>query len=224
MMLAMKKTADYSLARRRMVAEQLRARGIRDARVLEAMERVPREFFVDEALTSQAYSDHPLNIGQRQTISQPFIVALMSEALQLTGEEKVLEIGTGSGYQTALLLELARQVYSIDRLKSLSQGTRKRLYQLGYDGFQLRIGDGTLGWPEAAPFDAIIVTAAGPELPGPYWEQLVEGGRIVMPIGPADGQQLKCYQKRNGQPIECHLGPCRFVPLIGLNGWQEAVS
>ncbi len=211
----------FRAARRRMVQEQLVDRGICDPRVLTAMERVTREAFVPEGFLSQAYSDHPLNIGERQTISQPYIVALMTEALQLTGTEKVLEVGTGSAYQLAILLELAREVYSIERLRSLSHQARKRLYALGYDGFFLRVGDGTCGWPEEAPFDAILVTASAPELPASYAEQLAEGGRVIIPIGPVEQQELMVYTKREGALVEKSLGACRFVKLIGHYGWAE---
>ena len=212
---------DYALARRRMVEDQLIARGIRDPGVLAAMGKVPREEFVTGGLREQAYSDHPLNIGERQTISQPFIVALMTEFLRLTGAEKVLEIGTGSGYQLAILLELAAEVYSIERIKTMSYQARKTLYKLGYDGFHLRVGDGTLGWPEAAPFDAIIVTAASPEVPKPYVEQLKEGGRLILPLGRAEEQDLMGFVKKDEQLYQQSLGPCRFVKLIGSYGWQE---
>lgn len=211
----------YALARRRMVEEQLVARGIKDERVISAMEKIPREFFVAAGLKDQAYSDHPLNIGERQTISQPYIVALMTEALQLNGSERVLEIGTGSGYQTAILLELSREVYSIERIKTMSYSARKKLYQLAYDHFQLRVGDGTQGWPEAAPFDAIIVTASGPSVPRTYLEQLADGGRLVIPQGAIENQMLMRYRKQGTQIIQEELGPCRFVKLIGEHGWRE---
>lgn len=212
---------DYAPARRRMVQEQLLSRGIKDPRVLGAMEKVPREAFVASGMSGQAYADYPLNIGERQTISQPYIVARMTEALELTGGEKVLEIGTGSGYQTAILLELAKEVYSIERLSSLSHKARRRLYDLGYDGFSLRIGDGTLGWPEAAPFDAIIVTAATPRVPGPYQEQLAKRGRMVIPIGTVEEQELMLYKKVEGRLLSESLGGCRFVRLIGDYAWSN---
>ncbi len=210
---------DYQLARRRMVDEQLAGRGITDPRVLEAMSKVPREHFVVSGLKDQAYVDHPLNIGDRQTISQPYVVALMTEALGLTGGERVLEIGTGSGYQTAILLELCREVYSVERLKQLSYQARKKLFQLGYEHFQLRVGDGTLGWPEAAPFDAIIVTAGSPSLPPAYGEQLKEGGRLVVPEGSVEEQELMLYRRIGDKLEKKQLGYCRFVKLIGKHAW-----
>jgi protein-L-isoaspartate(D-aspartate) O-methyltransferase len=212
---------DYPVARKKMVEEQLTARGIRDPRVLEAMGRVPRHEFVDPGLASQAYLDHPLNIGFKQTISQPYIVALMTESLQLTGGEKVLEIGTGSGYQTAILAELGRHVYSIERIAPLSNGARRTLYRLGYVNFTLRIGDGTAGWPEAGPFDAILVAAAAPAIPPPYLEQLAEGGRLVMPRGDEAVQDLVRLIKKGGKIYEENLSECRFVKLYGEYGWNE---
>lgn len=212
---------DFAPARRRMVEEQLVRRGIEDPRVLAAMEQVPREAFVAPALLSQAYTDHPLNIGEKQTISQPFVVARMSEALGLTGREKVLEIGTGSAYQTAILLNLAGAVYSIERLKLLSQQARKTLFKLGYDGFYLRVGDGSCGWPEAAPFAAIVATAAAPAVPPPLAQQLAEGGRLVIPIGSVEEQELMLYKKQNGQLVPQSLGACRFVKFIGKYAWPE---
>lgn len=197
------------------------ARGIRDERVLEAINKIPREVFVAPALRDQAYSDHPLNIGDGQTISQPYIVAHMSQALELTGDEKILEIGTGSGYQTAILLELAGEVYSIERNKRLGRRARRTLYSLGYDHFHLREGDGTLGWPEAAPFDAILVTAGSPDVPQTYLDQLADGGRLLIPSGSEEEQEMIIYEK-NGRRFESHtLGKCRFVRLIGQYGWPE---
>lgn len=204
-----------------MVENQIMARGVIDPRVLEAMGKIPREHFVAEGLKDQAYQDHPLNIGERQTISQPYIVALMTELLELKGPEKVLEIGTGSGYQTAILLELAREVYSIERIKSLSYKARRKLYELGYERFYLRVGDGTEGWPEAAPFDAIIVTAASPGIPPAYEEQLSERGRLVIPCGAPDDQDLMLYRKIEGVLEGKNFGGCRFVRLIGKYGWQN---
>ena len=203
-----------------MVAQQLVERGIRDARVVEAMGRVPRHEFVDPGMAAQAYLDHPLNIGCKQTISQPYIVALMTQALELKGGEKVLEIGTGSGYQTAILAELARQVFSIERVTTLSNRARMVLYRLGYSNVTLRIGDGTLGWPEEAPFDAVLVTAGSPSVPEVYLEQLAEDGRLVIPRGDEESQELVRVRKRQGRFVEENLGACRFVKLYGQYGWQ----
>lgn len=212
---------DYSIARKKMVEEQLAARGICDPRVLEVMGRVPRHEFVDPGMASQAYLDHPLNIGSKQTISQPFIVALMTEKLGLQGTEKALEIGTGSGYQTVLLAELCRQVYSIERVSSLSNRARRVFYRLGYADIRLRIGDGTLGWPEEALFDAILVTASASEIPGPYLQQLGEGGRLIIPLGSALEQQLIRVTRKAGKFKEEVLTDCRFVKLYGRYGWKS---
>lgn len=210
---------DYTIARRKMVEEQLSAKGISDSRVLEVMSRVPRHEFVDEGLASQAYLDHPLNIGLKQTISQPWMVAFMTESLQLKGKERVLEIGTGSGYQTVLLAELCRQVYSIERITTLSNRARRIFYRLGYLNITLRIGDGTLGWPEEAPFDAILVTAGSPQIPSPYKDQLAEGGVLVIPRGNEVSQELVRIRKKNGKFQEEILSECRFVKLYGQHGW-----
>ncbi|HSA59873.1 MAG TPA: protein-L-isoaspartate(D-aspartate) O-methyltransferase [bacterium] len=211
---------DFHIARKKMVAQQLVARGIRAPRVIEAMGRVPRHEFVDPGMAAQAYLDHPLNIGCKQTISQPYIVALMSQALELGGREKVLEIGTGSGYQTAILAELAGQVFSIERVTTLSNRARMVLYRLGYSNLTLRIGDGTVGWPDEAPFDAILVTAGSPSVPKLYAEQLAEGGRLVIPRGDEGSQILIRVRKREGRLEEENLGACRFVKLYGQYGWQ----
>ncbi len=210
---------DYSIARKKMVQEQLLARGITDPRVIEVMGRIPRHEFVDEGLASQAYLDHPLNIGLKQTISQPYIVGFMTESLQLKGHERVLEIGTGSGYQTVLLAELCRQVYSIERITTLSNRARRIFYKLGYSNIILRIGDGTLGWPEEAPFDAILVTAGSPQIPRPYMDQLSEGGTLVIPRGNEASQDLVRIRKKNGKFQEEILSECRFVKLYGEHGW-----
>lgn len=208
----------YYISRKRMVEEQLMPE-IKDVRVLEAMSKVPRHKFVPEALIDQAYNDHPLNIGEGQTISQPLIVAMMTEALKLTGKEKVLELGTGSGYQAAVLCELSKHVYSIERLPALSNRARRVLYDIGYVNFSLRIGDGTIGWPEAAPFDAIIVTAGSPSIPKNLCEQLGPGGRLVLPVGGEESQVLKRITKEGGGFKEESLSGCRFVKLIGEYGW-----
>ena len=204
-----------------MIEEQLIARGIRDRRVIDVMGRVPRHEFVDPGMTTQAYLDHPLNIGCKQTISQPYIVALMSERLGITGTEKVLEIGTGSGYQTAILAELCHQVFSIERVTSLSNRARRTLYRMGYVNVNLRIGDGTEGWPEEAPFDAILVTAGTPQIPPAYREQLAEGGRMVVPCGGPEAQDLLLVRRVGGEFKEEFLGGCRFVKLYGRHGWKD---
>ena len=211
----------YQLVREEMVQTQIRARGVRDERVIEAMRRVPRHFFVDSALRGQAYDDYPLPIAGGQTISQPYIVACMTELLQLTGEETVLEIGTGSGYQTAILSLLCRKVYSVERLNSLLAKARKVFDALAYFNIVARLADGTLGWPEMAPFDAIIVTAGGPEIPPPLLDQLADPGRLVMPVGDQKQQQLRLVSKRNGQLLTESLAGVRFVDLIGIHGWKN---
>jgi protein-L-isoaspartate(D-aspartate) O-methyltransferase len=197
-----------------MVAQQLSRRGIRDQRVLGAMGRVPREVFVADGLADEAYADSALPIDCEQTISQPVIVAMMTEALQLSGGERVLEIGTGSGYQAAILAELAAAVYSVERHAELSRQAGERLRRLGYRNVLLRIGDGALGWPEEAPFDRIIVTAAAEECPSALWQQLAEGGVLVGPFGPPSEQALYEMHKIGGQPQSKILTGCRFVPLL----------
>jgi len=207
-----------------MVNAQLRSRGIRDVRVLKAMEKIPRHIFVEEALRDQAYSDGPLPIGENQTISQPYIVALMTEALELKGHEKVLELGTGSGYQTAVLAELAGRVLSIERIAFLSSKARKILDSLHYFNIALRIGDGTYGWREESPFDGIIVTAGAPRVPDILVDQLAVGGRLVMPVGNRYTQDLlkvTRLSERAGDTETEDLGGCRFVSLIGEHGWKE---
>ena len=203
-----------------MVEDQIIARGIKDARVIAAMKKVPRHLFVEEALQSQAYSDHPLPIGEKQTISQPYMVALMTEALQLKGNEKVLEIGGGSGYQTAILAELSEKVFSIERIRSLAIRARQLLYELGYYNVELKILDGTYGWMEEAPFDAIIVAAGAPDIPQPLLEQLAMDGRLVIPVGDAYVQDLIRVTKMAEGIRREDLGGCRFVKLIGRYGWE----
>ncbi len=205
---------DPADARRQMVERQLRPRGIRDQRVLAAMSRMPRELFVPPPIAYEAYRDNALPIDCEQTISQPIIVAMMTEALQLSGSEKVLEVGTGSGYQTAILAELAGAVCSIERHAELSRQAGERLARLGYANVWLRIGDGSRGWAEEAPFDRIIVTAGSAECPPDLWQQLAEGGVLVGPFGPLAEQALYELRKIGGQPQSRLLTACRFVPLV----------
>jgi protein-L-isoaspartate(D-aspartate) O-methyltransferase len=205
---------EFLLPRQRMVAEQLRNRGISDERVLDAMLRVPRHEFVPERSRDQAYEDHPLPIGENQTISQPYIVASMLQALALKPADKVLEVGTGSGYVTALLAELVAQVFSIERHASLAARAREIMTKLGYRNVQIALGDGWHGLPHDQPFEAIIVSAAAEHLPAPLVDQLSEGGRMVIPIGGAEQQRLQLIRKENGQPQISLREPCRFVPLI----------
>lgn len=215
--------ADTGVAHRRerMLEFQLRQRGIRDDRVLSAMARVPRHEFISEPYRDQAYDDNPLPIGQGQTISQPYIVALMLELLSLLPEHTVLEIGTGSGYQTALLAELSRHVYSIERHPELAAQAEAVLRQLSYSNITILVGDGTAGLPALAPFDAIIVSAAAPEFPRTLFEQLREGSRLVVPVGPIDCQQLQLITKQLGNPVVTREVGCRFVPLIGEQGYSS---
>jgi len=217
----MEKVDLYRLARERMVETQIKARGLKDERVIKAMLKVPRHLFVDEALRDQAYGDFPLPIGEGQTISQPYIVALMTEALELKGNERVLEIGTGSGYQTAILAELALWVYTIERFPMLLERAKKVLNELGYKNISFKLDDGTLGWKEASPFDAIIVTAASPDIPPPLVEQLAEGGRIVIPVGDEFSQTLINGVKKGGKLHTKALEPVRFVKLVGAYGFKE---
>src|SRR5437899_795159 len=189
-------------------------------RVLSAMGKVPRHLFVEEALRGRAYGDHPLPIGEEQTISQPYIVALMTQLLELSGREKVLEIGTGSGYQTAVLAELARRVCSVERLPRLAERARALLEQLGHTNVWVRVGSGTLGWPDEAPFDRILVTAGGPAVPPPLFQQLAEGGRMVVPIGDAVNQVLTLVEKVGGEMKTRECGECKFVKLVGKYAWE----
>ena len=212
---------DFSEQRRMMVENQLAAKGIRDQRVLEAMLTVPRELFVPESEQKWAYNDGPLSIDYGQTISQPYIVALMSELLALKGDERVLEIGTGSGYQAAILAKLAREVYSIERHEPLKQGAEETLKKLGIEHVEIKLGDGTSGWPEHAPYDGIIVTAGAPDAPQPLLEQLAPEGRLVIPIGSAHQQTLKVIQRKKDKYKKQAVCECRFVPLIGKYGWDD---
>lgn len=208
----------FSTLRPRMVECQLRARGIADERVLTAMARVPRHEFIPAQYRGQAYDDHPLPIGEEQTISQPYIVALMLEALALAPQDKVLEVGTGSGYVTALLAQLTAQVISMERHPALAFAARELLTRLGYSTVIVLAGDGSLGYPQSAPYDVIVVSAAASELPKALLEQLAEGGRLIIPVGGEDSQQLQLIRMKNGQP-EIELRElCRFVPLVQGDG------
>jgi len=213
---------DFSALRRRMVSTQLAARGIRHPRVLEAMRIVPREVFVPADQAPFAYVDSALPIGQGQTISQPYIVALMTEALELTSEDRVLEIGTGSGYAAAVLSRIAKKVYTVERHLKLARAAEERFQRLGYDNIQVHVGDGTLGWSEHAPYDAIVVTAGGPAIPDLLLEQLGVGGRLVIPVGGTrNNQELVRVRRTSERDFEReNLGGVRFVPLVGEAGWQ----
>ena len=204
-----------------MVEEQIIVRGIKDPKVIAAMKKVPRHLFVEEALQGQAYGDHPLPIGEKQTISQPYMVALMTEALELKGREKVLEIGAGSGYQTAILAEIALNVFSIERIRSLAIQARKLLYELGYLNVEIKFSDGTYGWSEESPFNAILVAAGGPDIPQVLIDQLVMGGRLVIPVGDSYIQNLIIVTKTEEGIRKEDLGGCRFVKLIGKYGWED---
>jgi protein-L-isoaspartate(D-aspartate) O-methyltransferase len=210
-----------SLLRRRMVEEQIRRRGIRDGRVLSVMEEMPRHLFVPKEIRHLAYADEPLPIGEGQTISQPYIVAEMTAALRLSGTEKVLEIGTGSGYQTAILARLCRELVTIERLPSLSADAQRRLARLGVGKVTFIVGDGSLGSPEHAPFDRILSAAASPSVPAPWISQLSEGGIIVLPVGDRYRQELTRVTLRSGRTGTEVLGGCRFVPLVGMYGFHR---
>ena len=215
--------ADFTEQRHRLI-EQLRAEGIRDERVLATMGRVPREAFIAPEHRDTAYENGPLPIGERQTISQPFVVALMTEALELSGAERVLEVGTGSGYHTAILAELAARVVSVERHPALHDEARRVLSALGYADVYLHVADGTLGWPAGAPYDRIIVAAAGPDVPAALVDQLAVGGRLVIPVGDASHQRLVLLTRHVDGTERRDLGPVRFVPLIGEAGWQPPLD
>jgi protein-L-isoaspartate(D-aspartate) O-methyltransferase len=213
---------DFAIARRRMVERQVIGRGIDDPLVIAAMLKVPRHLFVEEALRSQAYGDFPLPIGEKQTISQPFMVATMTAALGLKGGEDVLEIGTGCGYQSAVLSCIVRRVCTVERIQPLARQARRVLDAIGCGNVQIKVADGTVGWSEEAPFDAIIVTAGAPSVPVEYRQQLKIGGRLVIPVGPRDTQILKRITRSSADRyLEEDLLGCRFVPLIGAHGWND---
>jgi len=211
----------HNRLREDMVKSHIEARGITDVNVLQAMRKIPRHLFVSEALMDQAYGDFPLPIGDQQTISQPFIVAEMTQALQITSQDRVLEIGTGSGYQAAVLAEIAYKVYTIERIRSLFMKTRKLFDTLKYHNIITKYSDGTTGWNDESPFDAIIVTAGGPHIPQHLIDQLAVGGRMVIPVGDQNTQKLTLVQKSEFGIKKIDLGGCRFVKLIGENGWLE---
>ncbi|MFO7761940.1 MAG: protein-L-isoaspartate(D-aspartate) O-methyltransferase [Thermodesulfobacteriota bacterium] len=213
-------SAQFEAARKRMVEEQLVRRGIKDKKVLEAMRKIPRHRFVQKDMEYKAYADYPLPIGNYQTISQPYIVALMTEALGLSGKEKTLEIGTGSGYQAAILAELSSWLYTVEKYPELLEKAVSILKELGYDNFSAGVSDGTLGWKEHAPFDAIMVTAGAPGIPQSLQDQLAEGGRLLIPVGNHYLQELILLTKKQGRLDRKNLGGCRFVPLQGEQGWK----
>ncbi len=217
----MRPSVDAAVARAEMVDRQLRRRGITDERVLAAMGRVPRELFVPEGLRRYAYDDGALPIGCHQTISQPFVVATICSLLDLHGTERVLDVGTGSGYQTAVLAELAAEVVSIERIPELAEEARARLREAGYSGVEVRVGDGSLGVPDRAPFDAIAVAAAAPGIPHTLYDQLAEGGRLVVPRGSRRGQDLVLVVRTPDGPVERSSISCRFVPLLGDEGFGD---
>lgn len=212
---------DFEAQRREMVARQIRHRGIRSPRVSEAMEAVPRHLFVPPEHAAEAYADSPLPIGEGQTISQPYMVAAMAEALLLEGHERVLEVGAGSGYQAAILSRLAREIIAVEAQPALAAAARERLTRLGFANIRVEQGDGSLGWPAGAPYQAILVAAGAPAVPQPLVDQLEEGGRLVIPVGPADHQELLRITKRDGKIARESMFDCRFVPLIGLHGWPS---
>ncbi|HKI50611.1 MAG TPA: protein-L-isoaspartate(D-aspartate) O-methyltransferase [Geothermobacteraceae bacterium] len=213
---------NYSIARKRMVEQQLINKGITDQRVIQAMLEIPRHLFVEAGFEQQAYGDFPLPIGHRQTISQPYIVAYMSAAAELTGDEEVLEVGTGSGYQAAVLSRLARKVYTVERIPELARRARRIIDQLHLFNVNIKLSDGTLGWSDRAPFDAILVTAGAPEIPEEYLAQLnPAGGRLIIPVGPRFTQVLTKVVRNGAEFVHQQLLDCRFVPLIGEHGWGD---
>jgi protein-L-isoaspartate(D-aspartate) O-methyltransferase len=212
---------NFEKERLRMVEEQIAGRDVKDERVLAAMRKVPRHEFLPEAIRGMAYQDSALPVGEAQTMSQPYMVGIMTELLELKGSERVLEIGTGSGYQAAILAELCDKVYTVERIKMLADRARLNLDRLGYRSVAIKVYDGTYGWKEMAPFDAILVTAGSPDIPAPLVEQLKEGGRMVIPVGERFGQTLLKIVKTPQGPVTERSIPCVFVPLIGNHGWKD---
>jgi protein-L-isoaspartate(D-aspartate) O-methyltransferase len=215
------KEDDYAELRKRMVQEQIASRGIRDPRIIASMEKIPRHLFVPENLRDQAYEDSPLPIGEGQTISQPYIVAWMTSLLEISEDDRVLEVGSGSGYQTAVLCELAGQVYTIEMNAELAARAEEALRLLGYKNFAIRIADGTRGWPEEAPFNGVMVTAGAPSVPQPLLDELADGGRMVIPVGSKSMQMLTLIRRKGGEFETVQEGNCAFVPLLGEFGWQK---
>lgn len=212
---------DFTQARMRMVEEQLIPRGIQSPQILDAMRKVPRHRFVDEHFQKEAYGDHPISIGSDQTISQPYMVALMTELLETHPEQKILEIGTGSGYQTAILAELAKEVYTVERFASLAHTAEIHFKEFQYTNIYVHVGDGTLGWAEHAPYDRILVTAGAPSVPEPLQQQLVEGGKLVIPVGNRISQMLHVVTRQEGRLHTTSSCPCVFVRLVGQAGWEK---
>lgn len=210
--------------RRKMVDEQLLARNIQDPKLMEVMNRVPRHLFVHESMHHRAYGDSPLPIGENQTISQPYIVATMTDVLQLSGEERVLEIGTGSGYQTAILAELSAQVFTIERIRSLARKSQQILNGLKYFNIVYKVFDGTYGWPDQAPFDAILITASTPQIPPMLLSQLKDNGRLIAPVGGRDSQKMTVVTKQGNNLRHTIIGDCKFVPLVGKYGWNAPTA
>ena len=211
----------YHKPRENMVKHQIAARGVKDPRVLGAMARVPRHLFVPDSIADRAYDDSPLPIGEGQTISQPYMVAWMTELLGIGDSDRVLEIGTGSGYQAAILCELAAEVISIEKYPDLAREAQDRLRSLGYRNITIHVGDGTLGWPQKAPYNGIIVTAGAPSVPQPLLEQLADGGKLVIPVGPSGMQMLNVIRRKGNDYQAREEGTCVFVPLVGKFGWKR---
>ena len=212
---------DYEILRERMVREQLIPRGIKNQKVLDAFRKVERHKFIPQDLRNSAYADFPVPIGEGQTISQPYIVALMTECLDLNPQDKVLEIGTGSGYQAAILAELVKEVYTIERFETLAKRAEAVLNDLGYTNIKIKVSDGTLGWEEAMPFDKIMITAASPRIPLPLTEQLRENGKLILPLGETFSQVLTLVEKKEGKLKSIDVCGCVFVPLVGKHGWKN---